>query len=147
MAEKTKFAFYLTPEDKAELERRYREDGSRSQTEFAEHALRFYLDFLSAKKAGAYLPNAISSAIDGRLAMFEFRMAKLLYKVAVEMDMGAGILADVYQFDEENMRKRRAKSISNVKHTNGQLRFEQVARNAYYDSAVLDDEYDEDYEW
>ena len=147
MAEKTKFAFYLTPEDKAELERRYREDGSRSQTEFAEHALRFYLDFLSATKADAYLPRAISSAIDGRLAMFESRMAKLLYKVAVEMDMGAGILADAYQFDEENMRKRRAKSISNVKHTNGQLRFEQVARNAYYDSTALDDEYDEDYEW
>lgn len=147
MAEKTKFAFYLTPEDKAELERRYHEDGSRSQTEFVEHALRFYLDFLSATKADAYLPRAISSVIDGRLGMFESRMAKLLYKLAVEMDMGAGILADAYQFDEENMRKRRAKSISNVKHTNGQLRFEQVARNAFYDSAALDDEYDEDYEW
>lgn len=146
MAEKTKFAFYLTPEDKAELERQYHEDGSRSQTEFAEHALRFYLDFLSVKKAGAYLPRAISAAIDGRLAMFESRMAKLLYKQAVEMDMGVGILADAYQFDEENMWKRRAKSISNVKRTNGQLRFEQAARDAFYDSANLDDEYDEDYE-
>jgi len=146
MAEKTKFAFYLTAEDKAELERRYREDGSRSQTEFVEHALRFYLDFLSVRKADAYLPRAISTAIDGRLAMFESRMAKLLYKQAVEMDMGVGILADAYQFDEENMRKRRAKSISNVKRTNGQLRFEQAARDAYYDSVVLDDEYDEDYE-
>ena len=78
--------------------------------------------------------------------MFESRMAKLLYKQAVEMDMGVGILADAYQFDEENMRKRRAKSISNVKRTNGQLRFEQAAKDAYYDSVVLDDEYDEDYE-
>lgn len=147
MAEKTKFAFYLTPEDKAELERRYHEDGSRSQTEFAEHALRFYLDYLSVKNAGTYLPRAISTAIDGRLGMFESRMAKLLYKVAVEMDMGTGILADSYELSEEEMRKRRAKSISNVKHTNGQLRFEQIARNAFYDNAALDDEYDEDYEW
>lgn len=147
MAEKTKFAFYLTPEDKAELERRYHEDGSRSQTEFVEHALRFYMDYLSSLNTGTYLPNAISTAIDGRLRMFESRMAKLLYKMTVEMDMGVGILADAYQFDEENLRKRRAKSISNVKRTNGQLRFEQVIRNAFYDSAALDDEYDEDYEW
>lgn len=146
MAEKTKFAFYLAPEDKAELERRYHEDGSRSQTEFVAHALRFYLDYLNVKNAGAYLPRAISTAIDGRLGMFESRMAKLLYKLAVEMDMGTGILADAYQFDEENLRKRRAKSISNVKRTNGQLRFEQVARDSFFDNADLDDEYDEDYE-
>lgn len=101
------------------MERRYHEDGSRSQTEFVEHALRFYLDFLSANKADAYLPRTISSSIDGRLTIFEPRMANLLYKQAAEMDIGVGILADAYQFDEENMRKRRAKSISNVKHTNG----------------------------
>lgn len=147
MAEKTKFAFYLTPEDKAELERRYHEDGSRSQTEFVEHALRFYLDYLGVKNAGAYLPRAISAAIDGRLGMFESRMAKLLYKVAVEMDMGTGILADSYELSEEDMRKRRAKSISNVKRTNGQLRFEQVARDSFYNNTAFDDEYDEDYEW
>ena len=150
MAEKTKFACYLTPEDKSELERRCHEDGSRSQTEFVEHALRFYLDYLSANNAGSYLPTAVSAAIDGRLGMFESRMAKLLYKQAVEMDIGMGILADVYEFDEENMRRRRAKSVSNVKRTNGQLRFEQIVKDAYYDreeQAKSYDNYDEDDGW
>ena len=67
MSEKTKVALYLSAEQKAELERRYTEDGSRSQTEFAEHALAFYLDYLSAKNAGAFLPAAVSSVMEGRL--------------------------------------------------------------------------------
>ena len=43
MGRKEKFAFYLSPEKKAILERRYREDGSRSLTAFIERAVDFYL--------------------------------------------------------------------------------------------------------
>ena len=52
MSKKEKFALYLTPEKKAVLERRYREDGSRSLTAFIERAVDFYLDYLSANDAG-----------------------------------------------------------------------------------------------
>ena len=45
MSRKEKFAFYLTPEKKALLERRYQEDGSRSLTAFIENAVDFYLDY------------------------------------------------------------------------------------------------------
>ena len=150
MSQKEKFVLYLTPKMKARLERRYTEDGSRSLTGFIENAINFYLNYLSANNAGAYLPTAISAAIDGRLGMFESRMAKLLYKQAVEMDMSMGILADAYEFDEENVRRRRAKSVSNVKRTNGQLRFEQIVRDAYYDreeQAESYDDYNEDDGW
>ena len=47
MSKKEKFALYLTPEKKALLERRFREDGSRSLTGFIERAVDFYLDYLS----------------------------------------------------------------------------------------------------
>ena len=56
MGKKERFAFYLTPEKKAILERRYREDGSRSMTAFIERAVDFYLDYLSANNAGLFLP-------------------------------------------------------------------------------------------
>ena len=39
MSKKDKLAVYLTPEKKAELERRCHEDGSRSMTALIEHAL------------------------------------------------------------------------------------------------------------
>ena len=65
MGKKERFAFYLTPEKKAILERRYQEDGSRSMTAFVERAVDFYLDYLSANDAGLFLPTSIKSYLDG----------------------------------------------------------------------------------
>ena len=127
MRKKDKLAVYLTPEKKAELERRCHEDGSRSMTAFIEHALDFYLDYLSAQDAGLFLPAAIRSCINGRLGTMESRMASLLFKLAVEQDMSERILADSLELDEAYLRRKRAESIDSVKRTNGQLRFEQVA--------------------
>ena len=67
MGKKERFAFYLTPEKKAILERRYQEDGSRSMTAFVERAVDFYLDYLSANNAGLFLPTSIKSYLDGRM--------------------------------------------------------------------------------
>ena len=53
---KVKFALYLPPEKKAELERCYREEGCRSITAFIEKAIDFYLGYLDANSAGAFLP-------------------------------------------------------------------------------------------
>ena len=129
MSEKVKFARYLPPEKKAELERRYREDGCRSITAFIEKAIDFYLGYLDANSAGAYLPKEIQSAIDGRLGIFEDRMAKLLYKLTVEVDMGVTAALDCLQIDPDYLRKLRANSVRNVKATNGMLTFEQKARD------------------
>ena len=129
MSEKVKFALYLPPEKKAELERRYREDGCRSITAFIEKAIDFYLGYLDANSAGAYLPKEIQSAIDGRLGIFEDRMAKLLYKLTVEMDMGVTAALDCLQIVPDYLRKLRANSLRNVKATNGLLTFEQKARD------------------
>ena len=112
MGRKEKFAFYLSPEKKAILERRYREDGSRSLTAFIERAVDFYLDYLSANDAGLFLPTAIKSYVDGRLGQLENRMSSLLYKQAVEQDMVAGILADAFQFNEDDLQPRRTESIN-----------------------------------
>lgn len=126
---KVKFALYLPPEKKAELEQRYREEGCRSITAFIEKAIDFYLGYLDANSAGAFLPKEIQSAIDGRLGMFEDRMAKLLYKLTVEMDMGMTAALDCLQIDPDYLRKLRANSVRNVKATNGLLTFGQKARD------------------
>ena len=130
LSKKEKFALYLTPEKKAVLERRYREDGSRSLTAFIERAIDFYLDYLSANDAGLFLPTALKSYVDGRLGQMEDRMSSLLYKQAVEQDMVAGILAETYQFSEEDLQRRRAESVKNVKRTNGRIALDQRVREA-----------------
>ena len=128
MSKKEKFPLYLSPEKKAILERRYQEDGSRSITAFIERAVDFYLDYLSANNAGLFLPTSIKSYLDGRMGQLEERLSSLAFRQAVEQDMVAGILADIYQFSEEDLRRCRAQSVINVKKANGRVSLEQRAR-------------------
>ena len=122
-----KMTIRLSPLTDFRLERDYRLDGSRSKNEFIERAITHYQDLLEAEQ-NEMLPAAIQSAIDGRLGMFEDRIAKLLYKLAVEMDMGMNVVLDCVQVDDDYLRRLRSDSIRNVKATNGLLTFEQKAK-------------------
>ena len=70
----------------------------------------------------------VQTAIDGRLKLLEDRMASILYKQTVEMDMAISILLQSVNVDESVLRQERAKSIAAVRHTNGRLRMEQKLR-------------------
>ncbi len=124
MSKKEKFPLYLTPEKKALLERRYPEDGSRSLTAFIENAIDFYLDYLSANNSGLFLPASVQSYLDGRLDLMEDRMASLLFKQAVELDMGLSLLLRCVDIPEEELRRQRARSVTDVKKTNGRVSLE-----------------------
>ena len=140
MSRKKKFALYLPPDLRAEAEEHCKKDGSSSLTAFIENAVRFYLGYLDAQDAGIFLPAAIRSCINGRLGTMENRMASLLYKLAVENDMTMSMMAEALQANEEYVREQRARSVQNVKRTNGKLRFEQIARQH-------DEDEDEGDEW
>ena len=122
-----KMTIRLSPVTEFRLERDYRLDGSRSKNEFIEKAITHYQDILEAEQ-NETLPVAIQSAIDGRLGLFEDRLAQLLYKLAVETDMGISAILDCIQLDTDYLRKLRANSVKSVKATNGLLTFEQKAK-------------------
>ena len=119
--------FRMKPETAQKLEHWYKADHCRSRNEFVEKAVNFYADALAAENSTT-LPPAIQTAIDARLKIFEDRIASLLYKQAVEMDMAMSILLQSLNVSEEVLRQERAKSIAAVKRTNGQLRLEQKLR-------------------
>ncbi len=125
-----KMTIRLSPLTEYRLDRDYPLDGSRSKNEFIERAVTRYMDHLEAERS-EMLPVAIQSAIDGRLGMFEDRMAKLLFKQAVETDMGLSALLDVAEFGPDYIRKLRAESVKSVKATNGRLTFERKAQEQY----------------
>ena len=83
--------FRMTDETATKIERWYQEDNCRSKNEFIEKAVNCYADMLAAGESTT-LPRAVQSAIDSRLKLFEDRIASLLYKQAVEMDMAMSIL-------------------------------------------------------
>ena len=107
------------------------QDGSRSAAETVRRAVEFYYGYLLSGDAGAFLPQSVKSYLDGRLGQLEERLSSLAFRQAVEQDMVAGILADAYQFSDEDLRRRRAESVQNVKKTNGRISLEQRVRGAW----------------
>ena len=134
---KDRLALRMKPDTKRKIEQWYKAVGCRSKNQFVERAVNFYVDHLAVQDDSGTLPRAVLSSLDGRLGMFEDRLSSLIYKHAVELDMIAGILADSYELTEEDMRRRRAESVRNVKNTNGRLPFEKKARRA--DDGVEDE--------
>ena len=116
--------FRMKPETAEKLEQWYKADHCRSRNEFVEKAVNLYADTLAAESSTT-LPLAIQTAIDGRLRLLEERMASILYKQTVEMDMALSILLQSVNVDESVLRRERAKSVAAVKRTNGRLRMEQ----------------------
>ncbi len=122
-----RFPLRLDDVTRWKIESWYKQDDCQSRNEFVVKAVNFYTDFLAGQVNGV-LPAAILSAIDGRLGMFEDRMARLFYKLAVETDMGISAVLNCIRMDSDYLRRLRADSVKNVKATNGLLTFEQKVR-------------------
>jgi len=123
----------VSPVTSYRLRTAYKKAGCRSMNELAEQALNFYLDYLEAGNAGDFLPVALKSYLDGRLGKLEDRLSALSFRQSVETDMVADILADYFQFSEDDLRRRRAESVNNVKRTNGRISLEKRVREARED--------------
>jgi len=123
----------VSPVTSYRLRTAYKKAGCRSMNELAERAIDFYLDYLEVGNAGDFLPMALKSYLDGRLGKLEDRLSALSFRQSVEMDMTAGILADSFQFSEDELRRRRAESVNNVKRTNGRISLERRVREAWED--------------
>ena len=133
MEKTTKFAAYFTDKQREDMERCRKLEGSRSTTEYVRNAVEFYNSYVSNNDAGLFLPRSIKSYLDGRLGQLEDRVSGLLFKQAVEQDMISGIIADSFRFTEDDLRRRRANSVRNVKQTNGRISFEKRVREAWED--------------
>ena len=123
-----RLALRMQPETKRRIEQWYQADNCKSQNEFVEKAVNFYADYLSAKD-NTLLPTAIASMIDGRLGVLEDRIARLEFNREVELDVLVGIFADMFQISLDDLKRRRAESVHNVKATNGLISLEKRVRN------------------
>ena len=130
MTEKERLQLLLQPETREKIARWQSAAGCRSMNEFVEKAVNFYADYLASDDSGVLLSPAIQSAIDGQLQEFKEQVKSLLFKQAVELDMGISVLADCINLDEAYLRKKRAESVASVKKFNGRLRLEQIVKRA-----------------
>jgi len=90
-----------------------------SQNEFVEHALRFYSSYIATKDTLAFLPPIYQDALRGTIHDSENRICRLLFKLAVELDMVMNVLASGMEIPEERLRSLRGHCVQNVKKTRG----------------------------
>ena len=134
--ERDRLSLRVSPLTSFRLEKMKQQKGFGSKNELAEKAILFYLDYLETENAGLFLPAALKSYLDGRIGQLEDKLSAMAFRHSVEVDMVAGILADAYRFDEEDLRRRRKVSVENVKRTNGRISFEQRVRERWEEDDI-----------
>ncbi len=136
--EKKRFPLRLKAETMQKIEQWHTASNCRSKNEFVEKAVNFYADYLALNSDNQLLPKAVLSTIEGRLGLLEKNLSAVTFNHAVELDMLVGIIGQSYQFSQNDLEKRRAQSVRNVKATNGRVSLEKCARA--YDGQDWDDD-------
>ena len=127
---KERFPLRMKPETSRRLEQWYAADNCRSKNEFVEKAINFYVDYLETQDNQSLLPTALQAALDGRLGRLEDCIARREFTREVELDLLIGIIADAVEVDRDDLKRKRAQSVRNVRATNGLISLEKRARSA-----------------
>lgn len=106
------------------LEQWYLADNCKSKNEFILKALNFYVDYLEINDNKTLLPMAVATEINGSVGVLENHIARRDFTREVELDILIGLIADAFEFDRDDLKRRRAQSVRNVRATNGFLSLE-----------------------
>lgn len=125
--EKTKFSIRVDADLVALADTYIQNSTVKNRTELIENALRFYLGFLTAQKAEDYLLQTLSSVMVGTVQDSENRLARMDFKIAVELSKLSQVIAYSHDIDEDALKRLHLKCLEEVRHINGTIDFE----NAY----------------
>lgn len=95
-----------------------------SRSEFISDAVEMYIAWLNSKESSKMLTPALESVIGAKIADTESRLARLLFKLSVEMAMVMNVLAASNDIDKESINRLRGECIKEVKRLNGRFSFE-----------------------
>ena len=123
---KQRTTIWLSPKTIASLDEMVKRGNCRSRSELIEKALKFYDGYLRSTQENEFLPIALSSAMSGIVKSSEDRIARVLFKNAVEIAMMMNVLSATAEIDEATLKKLRAKCIKDVKGTLGKINFEDI---------------------
>ena len=118
--EKIKFALRISPQTQELVKELMPMDNCQTQNEFIEKAIRFYAGYLMGNAASDF---AAGSRLrhPGTLQDSENRTARLLFKLAVEVDMMMHLFATAMEIEPEILEKLRSLCVREIKKTNGSI--------------------------
>ena len=127
--EKIKFALWMKPETHLLVRDVSPKDNCKNQSEFIEKAIHFYAGYVAANSSLDYLAPTLSSALTGITHDSENRIARLLFKLTVELSMMMHVIADGLEVDERRLDDLRAKCIREIRGTSGSISFDKMVHH------------------
>ena len=122
--DKQKFALWAKPETLEKVKETYRQDDCKSQSEFIEKAVRFYLGYLEAKHPQSYLPGMFLSTMKSMVSESDNRTNRMLFKLAVELAVTMNVVAASQNIDKVSLERLRGECVKEVKRMNGSFTFD-----------------------
>ena len=121
---KVRKGFYIEEDLLEQVDSLLQQADVKSRNEFLNQALKFYIGYLTSEKIENYMLSTIASVMHATVKDSENRMARAMYKLAVETSKLSHVIAYSHGVDEETMSKLQAKCADEVKKINGAVSFE-----------------------
>lgn len=126
--EKIRKIVWLTQEAIDSCDKGMKLDNSRFLNEYIENALEYYIAYLNADNSKDIISEIFVNVVESKLSQTETRLAKLMFKLAVEQAKLSNIVASNLDIDEELLENLHIKCLEQVKNTNGKITFEDTFR-------------------
>lgn len=102
--------------------------GCSVRNDFITQAIDFYAGYISMQKNVDFMAKVILEAVSGTVKLSENRIARLLFKIAVEMAKLEQMLATINDMDEETLRRLHIRCVNDVKKINGIISMEDAVK-------------------
>ena len=99
-----------------------------NRSAFIERAIHFYSGYLYQESHQDFLSEVMLESMKGIVKTSENHLARLLFKIAVEMAKLESMLAAINDMDEATMRRLHIRYVNEVKKINGILTMEDAVR-------------------
>ena len=114
----------ITPETELNMREAMMLSHCANQNEFVEEAIKFYSSYVKSKNDFAVMPPVVASALRETVQSSEDRIARLLFKLSVEMSMAMNILAAGRNVTDDDLKTLRKRCSKEVMQNHGQLKLE-----------------------
>ncbi len=121
--EKLRIHTRISPEMERKINAAMEKANCQSRNEFLEKSLQFYCDYLASEDVAEFLPPIFVHAMRGTIQCSEDRVARLLFKLTVEISMMMNVLAAGLEIDSSQLDALRGRCVQEVKRTNGTINF------------------------
>lgn len=126
--EKIKTSLRIHQDTFDEIEKAYKDDGSKSKSEFIERAIKFYCGYLATKNVDSYLPEVIDISLKSSIKDLENKISNLMFKNTVELSMLLHAFCATHNVSESNLDKLRDSCVKEVRSLHGILSLKNTLR-------------------